>query len=120
MRPAHGSQYISDHLQDEIHFLGIESSPAFVRAPEGNGLAERFIRKLREHLLWVKSFRTIEELRLALHDFRRTYNERWLVERHGHRTPAQIRRRLARAQGAAGGGGTWLPPRAAPCASGGA
>jgi putative transposase len=101
LRHDHGSQYISDHLQDEIHFLGIESSPAFVRAPEGNGVAERFIRTLKEQLLWVKSFRTIEELRLALHEFRRTYNERWLVERHGHRTPAQIRRRLAGAKEAA-------------------
>src|SRR5262249_29889356 len=70
-------------------------------APEGNGVAERFIRTLKEQLLWVKSFRTIEELRLALHEFRRTYNERWLVERHGHRTPAQIRRRLAEAKEAA-------------------
>ena len=32
-------------------FLGIESSPAFVRAPEGNGCAERFIRTLKENLL---------------------------------------------------------------------
>ena len=30
--------------QAEIRFLGIESSPAFVREPEGNGCAERFIR----------------------------------------------------------------------------
>ena len=94
LRHDNGSQYISDHFQDEIHFLGIESSPSFVRAPEGNGVAERFIRTLKEQLLWVKSFRTIEELRLALHEFRRTYNSRWLVERHGHRTPADIRRRL--------------------------
>lgn len=101
LRHDHGSQYISDHFQDEIHFLGIESSPAFVRAPEGNGVAERFIRTLKEQLLWVKSFRTIEELRLALHEFRRTYNERWLVERHGHRTPTEIRRRLVEAKEAA-------------------
>jgi putative transposase len=101
LRHDHGSQYISDHFQDEIHFLGIESSPAFVRAPEGNGVAERFIRTLKEQLLWVKNFRTIEELRLALQEFRRTYNERWLVERHGHRTPAQIRRRLSSTKEAA-------------------
>ena len=51
------------------------SSPAFVRAPEGNGCAERFIRTLKENLLWVRTFRTVEELRLALIDFRRTYND---------------------------------------------
>jgi transposase InsO family protein len=43
VRHDHGSQYTSHHFQTEIAFLGIESSPAFVRAPEGNGCAERFI-----------------------------------------------------------------------------
>jgi hypothetical protein len=38
------------------------------------------------------TFRTVEELRLALIEFRRTYNECWLIERHGHRSPAQFRR----------------------------
>src|SRR5690242_7814269 len=46
-------------------FLGIESSPAFVRAPEGNGCAERFIRTVKENLLWLRRFETVEELRLA-------------------------------------------------------
>ncbi len=54
---------MSHHFQTEIAFLGIESSPAFIRAPEGNGCAERFIRTLKENLLWVQTFETIEELR---------------------------------------------------------
>jgi putative transposase len=61
-------------------------------AIHGNGCAERFIRTLKENLLWVRTFRTVEELRLALIDFRRTYNENWLIERHGHRSPVQFRR----------------------------
>jgi putative transposase len=92
LRHDHGSQYMSDHFQGELRFLGIESSPAFVRAPEGNGCAERFIRTLKEQLLWVRTFRTVEELRQALNEWVRTYNESWLVERHGHRTPAEVRR----------------------------
>jgi len=39
--------------------LGIESSPAFVREAVGNGCAERFIRTLKENLLWVRRFETI-------------------------------------------------------------
>src|SRR5881409_1969036 len=66
VRHDHGSQYMSDAFQKELEFLGIESSPAFVRAPEGNGCAERFIRTLKENLLWVQTFDTIEELRQAL------------------------------------------------------
>jgi putative transposase len=91
LRHDHGSQYVSHDFQAEIRFLGIESSPAFVREPEGNGCAERFIRVLKENLLWVRRFDTVEELRLALLAFRQTYNQSWIIERHGYRTPAQVR-----------------------------
>jgi transposase InsO family protein len=93
-RHDHGSQYVSDYFQDELKFLGIVSSPAFVREPEGNGVAERFIRTLKEQLLWVRTFDTVEELRLALLEFKARYNRGWLCERHGHQTPAQVRARL--------------------------
>jgi transposase InsO family protein len=92
IRHDHGSQYMSHDFQKEIAWLGAASSPAFVRAPEGNGCAERFIRTLKENLLWVRTFRTVEELRLAPIDFRQSYNEQWLIGRHGHRSPAQFRR----------------------------
>ena len=84
---------MSDHFQKEIGFLGIESSPAFVRAPEGNGCAERFIRTLKENLLWVRHFKTIEELRQALLAFREVYNTTWLIERHGFISPAALRQK---------------------------
>ena len=44
LRHDHGSNYMSGDFQDEIKCLGIEASPSFVREPEGNGVAERFIR----------------------------------------------------------------------------
>jgi putative transposase len=91
VRHDHGSQYMSDAFQNELAFLGIASSPAFVRAPEGNGCAERFIRTLKENLLWVRTFDTVEELRQALLAFRETYNTTWLIERHGFQTPAAVR-----------------------------
>src|SRR5215212_30958 len=91
LRHDHGSQYVSHDFQAEIRFLGIQSSPAFVREPEGNGCAERFVRVLKENLLWVRRFDTVEELRLALLAFRQTYNQSWIIERHGYRTPAQVR-----------------------------
>jgi transposase InsO family protein len=91
LRHDHGSQYVSHDFQKELRFLGIESSPAFVRAPEGNGCAERFIRTLKENLLWVRTFDTVEELRQALLDFRETYNATWLIERHGFRPPNAVR-----------------------------
>jgi putative transposase len=91
LRHDHGSQYVAHDFQTELAFLGIEPSPAFVREPEGNGCAERFIRTLKENLLWVRRFTTIEELRQALLEFQHTYNHTWIVERHGYQTPTAVR-----------------------------
>jgi putative transposase len=91
LRHDHGSQFMSDAFQAELRFLGIASSPAFVREPEGNGCAERFIRTLKEQLLWVESFATVEDLRKALLAFRERYNREWLIGRHSHRSPAAVR-----------------------------
>ena len=91
LRHDHGSQFVADDFQGELAFLGIASSPAFVREPEGNGCVERFIRTLKENLLWVRRFATIEDLSLALHAFKDSYNQTWIVERHGYQTPAAVR-----------------------------
>jgi putative transposase len=91
LRHDHGSNYMSRDFQSEICFLGLESSPSFVRQPEGNGVAERFIRTLKENFLWVHTFDTIEDLRRALQDFVAHHNATWLVARHGYRTPNQVR-----------------------------
>ena len=62
-----------------------------MRQPEGNGVAERVIRTLKEQLLWVRYFPTVEALRKGLAEFADLYNASWLRERHGHKTPNQIR-----------------------------
>ncbi len=90
LRHDHGSQFMSDHFQTELRFLGIASSPAFVREPEGNGCAERFIRTLKQQLLWIERFDSVEALRQALLAFKDRYNREWLIERHGHQTPAAV------------------------------
>jgi putative transposase len=92
IRHDHGSQYVADDFQDELKFLGMIASPSFVREPQGNGCAERFIRTLKENLLWVETFETVEQLRLVLLEFKRNYNEQWIVQRLGYQTPAQARR----------------------------
>jgi transposase InsO family protein len=91
VRHDHGSQYMSGDFQEELRFLGIGSSPAFVRAPEGDGCAERFIRTPKENLLWARTFDTVEEPRRALLGFREAYNATWLIERHGFRPPNAVR-----------------------------
>ena len=92
IRHDNGSQYISHDFRNEITWLGATSSPSLVRAPEGNGCAERFMRTLKENLLRVRTFETIEELQKALQEFKDDYNEHWLIQRVGHRSPNQFRR----------------------------
>ena len=57
-------------------------------------LPPKVIRPLKENLLWVRSFETIEELRLALLAFKRTHNEQWTLEKYTYRSPAHLRRDL--------------------------
>ncbi|QSQ24503.1 transposase [Pyxidicoccus parkwayensis] len=81
--------------------LGAASSPSFVRSPEDNGCAERFIRTLKEQLRWVRTSSTVEELRRALLEWARRYNEHWLLERHNFLSPSQARRELMQSKQAA-------------------
>ena len=91
LRHDHGSNYMADDFRREIACFGIVSSPAFVRQPEGNGVAERAIRTLKEQLLRVRHVETVEELRQALAAFAAEHNASWLRQRHGYKTPDQIR-----------------------------
>jgi putative transposase len=81
LRHDHGSVYMSDDFQNEIWFLGIESSPAFVRQPEGNACIERFFRTLKEQLLWIHHFHDLDELQTALAEFRDRYSNSWIIGR---------------------------------------
>ena len=90
LRHDHGSNYMADDFQREIGCFGILSSPAFVRQPEGNGVAERAIRTLKEQLLWVQHFETVEELRQALAAFAAKHNASWLRQRHGRERVVRV------------------------------
>jgi transposase InsO family protein len=91
VRHDHGSQYVSHDFQAELTFLGLKSSPRFVRNPEGNGVSERFFRTLKEQLLWLQDYDDEEALRAALYEFRDRYNANWILQRHAYRTPQQVR-----------------------------
>ena len=100
LRHDNGSQFTSRAYQAELKFLGMETSPSFIRAPEGNGCIERFWRTLKEQLLWIRTFADLDDLNRALQEFRLHYNQHWLIQRHNHRTPSQVRLDLL-GQGAA-------------------
>lgn len=101
LRHDHGSQFTSHAYQEEVRFLGIESSPAYVREPEGNGCAERFVRTMKEQLLWLERFETVDALNAALQDLKTRYNTEWMIERHGWISPAEKHRQLTASEAAA-------------------
>jgi hypothetical protein len=45
-------------------------------------------------LLWARPFASVPELVEALREYKRDNNEQWLIERHGLRTPSQVRAEL--------------------------
>jgi putative transposase len=91
LRSDHGSQYDSDDFQNELKFLGLAYSPAFVRSPECNGIIERFHRTLQEQVFDLHCFETIEEARAAIAKFIDDYNRFWLIERLGYRSPFEFK-----------------------------
>ena len=91
LRLDHGSQYLSDHFLNQARFWGITPSFAFVSEPETNGVAERFNRTLKEQAIYGRVFRNIDEVRSAVADFIVKYNQQWLIEKRGFRSPAQAR-----------------------------
>ena len=90
LRHDHGPNYMSDDFQGEIAFLGIEASPSFVRQPEGNGVAERFIRTLKENLCGCAASRLSRSCAWRCSNSP-TGTTPMAGRPHGHRTPAQVR-----------------------------
>jgi len=90
VRHDHGTQHRWEDFQRELPFLGIEGSHAFVMEPEGKGCAEGSIWVFKEELLWVRSFGAIEELGRALVEFKDTYNNTWIIERHWYKRALDV------------------------------
>jgi transposase InsO family protein len=86
-----GPQYIADAWITEVKWLGMTITPSYVGEPECNGVIERFIRTLKEQCLYLHRFQTLDEARWIIGEFIARYNHEWLIERLGHRTPAEAR-----------------------------
>ena len=89
LRLDHGSQFLANHYQQQLRFWGITPSFAFLSQPQTNGVAERFIRTLKEQAIYGGSYNTVEDLRAALSAFVDRYNREWLIAKLGHRSHLQ-------------------------------
>ncbi len=86
-----GPQYIAAAWINEVKWLGIAISPSYVGEPQCNGVAERFMRTLKEQCLYLHQFQSLDEARAHIAEFLERYNTQWLIARLGHRTPVQAR-----------------------------
>jgi transposase InsO family protein len=91
LRHDHGSNFMADAFQRQIRFWGMSPSYAFVGEPETNGCIERLFRTLKEQAVHGRIFETIDEVRDAVRAFVARYNTEWLIEKNGHRSPADMR-----------------------------
>lgn len=96
LRMDWGPQYTAHQFLGELRWLGIRPSPSYVGEPECNGIMERWIRTLKEECLYLHDFASLDEARRVIGEFIERYNRAWLLERHGHRTPAEVRASFTR------------------------
>lgn len=87
----HGTQYTSIDFSRQLKYWGIAPSFAIVGEPQTNGVAERFIRTLKEQAIYGKVFYTADEVREAVKRFVAQYNQHWRLGKLGYKSPAQAR-----------------------------
>jgi transposase InsO family protein len=58
--------YTSNVFEGETRWLGIELSHSFVAEPQCNGVAERFMRTVKEERLWLFDFEDLEQARARI------------------------------------------------------
>jgi transposase InsO family protein len=86
-----GPQYIAHDFKTELKFFGLKNSPALVHEPQTNGVIERFFKTLKMECLWIHDFTDVEQAREIVGPWMELYNTQWLIERHGHKTPREVR-----------------------------
>ena len=95
LRMDHGTQYTADDFINQVKFWGVTPSFAYVAEPQTNGVAERFNRTLKEQAIHGHIFRNVEEVRIAVTEFKERYNQHWRLEKMGYMSPREARQAYA-------------------------
>lgn len=92
LRSDHGSQYDSTDFMNEMNYLGLGMSKAYVRSPECNGIIERFHRTLNEQVFAVNTFVSLDEACQEIKKFIENYNQDWIIHRLNCCSPLEYRK----------------------------
>ena len=82
-----GSQPTSIRFMKVCSHLGIEQAFTSYNNPKGNADTERMMRTLKEELLWLREWSTVNEVTVELNKWIESYNETYLHSALGYRTP---------------------------------
>jgi transposase InsO family protein len=91
LRTDHGPQYTGSDCDDLCELWNIDHTFAPVGRPTGNAVAERFIRTMKEELIWLQDWESAAELRTAIAKWLDGYNHRRPHQALGWLTPAEYR-----------------------------
>jgi len=91
LRTDHGSQYTGGDCEELCRDWRLDHTLAPVGRPTGNAVAERFIRTLKEELIWLRDWQSLSELQAALAAYREEYNTGRPHQALAWQTPAERR-----------------------------
>lgn len=87
-----GSQPTSLRFVREAASLGIRQAFTSYGNPKGNADTERLIRTLKEELVWLREWKSVDELAQAVEAFVEEFNEHYLHSALGYKTPSEFER----------------------------
>lgn len=91
LRSDHGSQFTGRDCEELCQHWHLDHTFAPVGRPTGNAVVERLILTLKQELLWIRDWNTIDQLQSAIDGWLLTYNEFRPHQALGDLTPAEKR-----------------------------
>ncbi len=85
-----GCQPTSLSFMKNCSTLDINQAFTSYNNPKGNADTERMMRTLKEELLWLNEWRSLEEIQSNLKDWIYWYNNEYLHSKHGYKTPQSV------------------------------
>jgi transposase InsO family protein len=85
-----GSQPTSLKFIEETAALGLRQAFTSYSNPKGNADTERVIRTIKEELLWLREWQTVQEIASAMPEFAADFNEHYLHSALGYKTPNEF------------------------------
>lgn len=84
-----GSQPTSLRFMQACSHLGIRQAFTSYNNPKGNADTERMMRTMKEELIWLREWSSVDDLTAALSSWIEHYNDSYLHSALGYRTPNQ-------------------------------